>query len=121
MAWTCNLATENECKFKAGKNYNSTDITQDRMNEFALQAEGLVNAITRYNWSDDYSSLNEDVKGILSEIVSNLVGVYCISYDMSGFTSRIEAEDMVNILRDGALRGLSILRDKKSQEFLKNA
>jgi hypothetical protein len=37
---------------------------------------------------------------------------------MSGFTSRVEAEDMINILRDGALRGLSILRDKKAQQFL---
>ena len=41
-----------------------------------------------------------------------------ISWDMSGFTSRIEAEDMINILRDIALRNISILRDKKTQDFI---
>jgi hypothetical protein len=33
----------------------------------------------------------------------------------------VEAEDMVNILRDAALRGLAILRDKKNQDFITGA
>jgi hypothetical protein len=37
---------------------------------------------------------------------------------MSGYTSRVEAEDMINVLRDASLRGLSILKDKKSQDFI---
>jgi len=36
---------------------------------------------------------------------------------LSGYTTRIEAEDMINILRDAALRGLSIIRDKKVVDF----
>ena len=75
----------------------------------------------RYNFSDNYSSLNTDTKQILKEVASNLAAIYCIQYDMSGFTSRVEAEDMINILRDGALRGLSILRDKKTQEFIEQS
>ena len=48
-----------------------------------------------------------------------MVGIfqYVIQYDFSGFTSRTEAEDMINVLRDAALRGMSILRDKKAQDF----
>jgi len=33
------------------------------------------------------------------------------------FSSRTSAEDMINILRDAALRGLSIIRDKKVVDF----
>jgi hypothetical protein len=40
---------------------------------------------------------------------------------MAGYTSRTEAEDMINILRDGALRGLSLLKDKKVQDFMNGA
>ena len=85
------------------------------------QAESLINSITRFNWSDAYSGLNADTKGILKEVASNLAAIYVIQYDMSGFTSRTEAEDMVNILRDAALRGLSLLRDKKVKEFMDKA
>lgn len=85
------------------------------------QAESLINTITRFNWSDAYSTLNTDTRGILKEVSSNLAAIYVISYDMSGFTSRTEAEDMINILRDAALRGLSLLRDKKAKEFIDNA
>ena len=55
-----------------------------------------------------------DVKGLLAAIEG-------ISWDMSGFTSRGEAESMVNILRDIALTNMSILKDEKQQTFMKNA
>ena len=85
------------------------------------QAESVINVATRFNWSDAYAGLNADVKGILKEAASNLAAIYVISYDMSGFTSRIEAEDMINVLRDGFLRNLSLLRDVKKQDFTNDA
>jgi len=54
-------------------------------------------------------------------VASNLAAIMVIQYDFSGFTSRIEAEDMINVLRDAALRGMSILRDKKQQDFIDGA
>ena len=50
-----------------------------------------------------------------------MAAIYVIQYDMSGYTSRVEAEDMVNILRDAALRGLALLRDKKVEDFMTGA
>jgi hypothetical protein len=38
---------------------------------------------------------------------------------MSGYTSRIEAEDLINVLRDAALRGLALLKDKKITDFIR--
>jgi hypothetical protein len=40
---------------------------------------------------------------------------------MSGFTSRAEAQTMLDVLRDGALRGIILLRDKKVEDFLREA
>lgn len=121
MADTGIFATTAEVQRKAGANASATSKAEAYVNDYMTQAESTINAMTRYNWSDAYGSLNADVKGILKEVASNLAAIYVIQYDMSGFTSRIEAEDMINVLRDGALRGMSILRDKKVQRFAQEA
>ena len=119
MAWEGTFATQAECDVKAGKNV-SDDLTEARKNDLILQAESVINCMTRYNWTDVYSSLNADVKRILSETASNLVGIYMISYYLNDY-SRCEAETMINVLRDGFLRSISVLRDKKTQEFINGA
>jgi len=121
MADTGIFCTTAEVERKAGANCSATSKAEAYTNDYVSQAESVINAICRYNFSDNYSTLNADVKGILKEVASNLAAIYVISYDMSGFTTRTEAEDMINILRDGALRGLSILRDKKVQDFINGA
>lgn len=121
MADTGIFATTAEVQRKAGANASATSTAEAYINDYMTQAESLINCICRYNFSDDYAGLNADVKGLLKEVASNIAAIYAIQYDMSGFTTRIEAEDMVNILRDAALRGLSLLRDKKVQDFMREA
>ena len=104
---------------KAGINANSTSVSTTETDKYVLQVEASVNILTRVNWSDIYSTLDDDLKQILLEITSNLCAIYVIINDMSGFTSRIEAEDMINVLRDAALRDLSIIRDVKAQTAMK--
>lgn len=115
------FATTAEVQRKAGNGASTTANTEAYINDYISQAESLINVMTRNNWSDDYASLNADVKGILKEVASNLAAIYVITYDMSGYTSRTEAENMINVLRDAALRGMSVLRDKKQQKFMENA
>ena len=115
------FATTAEVERKAGKGASATSKAEAYVNDYMTQAESLINATTRFNWTDAYSGLNVDTKGLLKEVASNLAAIYVIQYDMSGYTSRVEAEDMVNILRDAALRGLAILRDKKTKEFMEKA
>lgn len=121
MAHTGIFATSDEILVKAGENVDANGSTEARINDLCAQVESHINIVTRYNWSDAYATLNADAKGILSEVASNLVAIYLIQFNMSGYTSRIEAEDMVNILRDAALRGLALLRDKKVQDFITGA
>ena len=118
MADTGIFATTAEVGYKAGANASATSNSEAYINDFMTQVESQINVMTRYNWSDNYAALNVDVKGILKEVASCLAAIYVIQFDMSGFTSRTEAEDMINILRDAALRGLSILRDSKQQTFM---
>ena len=115
------FATTAEVQRKAGANASSVSNTATYIDDFMSQVEALINVSTTYNWSDAYATLNVDVKGILKEVASNLAAMYVIQYDMSGFTSRTEAETMLDVLREGALRGMSILRNKNPQEFMINA
>ena len=121
MADTGIFCTTAEIARKAGAGASATSVTADYTNDYVAQAESLINSICRYNFSDNYGTLNVDVKPILKEVASNLSAIYVINYDMSGYTTRTEAEDMINVLRDGALRGLSILKDKKVQDFVNGA
>lgn len=115
------FATTAEVSRKAGTNASSTSNVEAYINDFMTQVESYINTVTRHNWSDAYSGLNADVKGLLKLAASNLAAIYVIQFDMSGFTSLAEAESMITILRDQATLALSLLRDQKVQVFLNGA
>lgn len=121
MAYTGIFCTENEVKYKAGTSVNATAVTEAYLNSFVAQAESIINAVCRYNFSDTYATLNGDVKALLTQVASDLAAMYAIQYDMSGYTSRYEAETMLDMLRDSALRGLGLLRDQKVVTFINGA
>jgi len=111
---------------KAGANYSADLLTgwtaTSEFENWILQAEGFINTATRFNWTDVYAAtLDVDVKYVLNQAASDLSAIFAIQYDMSGYTSRNEAESMINILRDDFLRCISILRDKKQQDFINGA
>ena len=121
MAVTSIMTSEVEIDAKAGANASGA-FTDPMKDAAVLQGESMVNDLTRFNFSDAVTAgLNADVQGIFSDVVSSFVAIQWIAFDMSGFTSRIEAEDMINVLRDGMLRGLSLIRDKKVQDFINGA
>ena len=108
-----------EVQRKAGNGASATSKAEAYVNDYMTQAESVINTACRFNFSDAYSSLNADTKGILKDAASNLAAIYVITYDMSGYTSRIEAEDIINVLRDAALRDIALLKDKQSTDFIR--
>jgi len=118
MADTGIFATTAEVQRKVGAGVSATANVEAFINDFMCQAESLINVYCRYNFSDNYSTLNVDVKCLLKEVASNIAAIYVIQYDFTNINSRTEAEDRINVLRDAALRGLAILRDKKNQDFM---
>lgn len=109
---------------KAGANV-STIFTgtsaEDNVGTFIEQAESLINATTRQDYTTTYAALSADVKKLLEDIASDIAAMYCIQYDMSGYTSRSEAQTMLDVLRDAANRGLILLKDEKVQDFIDKA
>ena len=106
----------------------STDLsagTKQIGSDFAVdvwitEVESIINTKSKYNWTDVYSALNIDTKKILQSAASDLSAIYCILYDMSGYSTRLEAESMINVLRDNYMRTMSLLGEKENQHFIEN-
>src|SRR3990167_3666881 len=97
MAYTGTIATEAEIAIYAGELVDATGNTEANRNDLMAQAESYLSCLMRYNVVDNYASLNADVKRILSEWAARFCGTALISFNMGGYNSRIEAEDMINI------------------------
>ena len=121
MADTGIFATTEEVKRMAGVNASTVSATELFINDYMTQAESLINAQTRTNWSDLYSGLNTDVKGILKMAAACWSAMAVIQYDMSGFTSRVEAETMLDVLRDRFVQCMKTMEDMKVRQFMKDA
>ncbi len=109
---------------KAGKNVSNDLKTgwsiSSEFEKWIEEAEAIVSTISRFDYVASSGSLQTNIKPIITDAVGNLTAIQAIKYDMSGYTTTGEAESMVTILRDGALRDLSILREQKGVKFVKD-
>lgn len=123
MADAGQFAQDADILLRVGANASATVRAAGWFDTIILDVEAVINVVSLTDWStaDAASSLNATVRGILIDTGACLAAIEGISYDMSGFSSRTEAENMVNILRDIALRNLSLLRDQKVKTFIENA
>ena len=118
MAFTGIMTTEAVIDQKTGAGVN-TAFTDTMKTAAVLHAESTVNGVARFNFSDVYAAtLNVDYKHLLDEIVSSMVAMQGIAYDMSGYTTIREAENMINIHDKIVDRGLSIIRKQKHKDFI---
>lgn len=120
MAWEGTLCTEEDIDAKVGANVSGS-FTQAMKNSCVKQAESFICILSREDWVASYASLTASKKYTLNEAASNLTAIYAIMWDMSGYTSRIEAEDMVNLLWARFMHCMGILENRQSVEFLGEA
>ena len=120
MANAGQFAQDTDILLRVGTGASATVKAAGWFDSIIIDVEGVINCMTRYDWStaDAGTTLTATVRGILIDTGASLAAIQGITWDMSGFTSRIEAEDMINVLRDTALRNISILRDKNTKIFL---
>lgn len=115
MSWT--LSTSGAAISKAGFHSNSVvRLSGATLDKWSDQAEGTLNAITRKDWVADYASVKANFKPILDDTISSMVAMNIINYDMGGYTSRQEAQTMLDYLRDTINRNLDALKDDKNKE-----
>ena len=113
----CSLA---DAVNKAGANASSASTEEILVSDFVIQAEGFLNSATKHNWTDNYSTLNADIKQILNQTVSCLAAIDIITYDMAGYTSRVEAETMINTYREEINRNLFFLLNEDNKEYIRS-
>lgn len=115
------FATTAEVQRKVGANASATANVETYINDFMTQAESRINVESEYNWSDDYTTLNVDVKGILKEAASNLAAIYVLNYDPKLFSSSVYA-NKINVLLTTYQDCIKLLREKdKAQIFITEA
>ena len=115
------FCTNAEVERKAGANASATSSAVGYTDDYITQAESLINSVTTFNWSDAYGSVDVDTRGILKMAASAWAAIAVIRYDMSGFTSRQEALTMINSLLFEYNSAIKELKEKDTQEFIKNA
>lgn len=123
MAHTGIFATAIECVRKAGAGASTTATASEQfINDLCTQAESYINVRTMKNWSDIYvTPLNVDVKAILKECASNIVGMYLIMYNMDGYSSTTKAQTMLNVLRDRIEADIETLKEIAKRDFMVGA
>lgn len=123
MANAGQFAKDADILLRVGANAAAAVKVAGWFDSIIVDVEAYINCSSRFDWvaEDTATTLDAGVRGMLVDCAACLAAIEGISYNMSGFSTRTAAENMVNILRDRALMILSILRDKKTQEFMKNA
>jgi len=103
----------------AGANANTTAVAEAYTNVYILEAEGIISLETRFDWVTNYASVSTIGKEILREATAAYAACQVINYDQSGFSSRQEAWQMVNMLwaKYREVVGL-ILKDNKYKDFV---
>lgn len=120
MAVTYALGTP--MTYLAGANVNSTYTAAAYLLEFGLEAEGIINVESGYNWSDwytAYAATSVDVERILVHAAACLGAIHIINCDMSGFTNIQEAVSRINTLYQMYQNDIKILREEGKKDFLR--
>ena len=109
---TYTLCTSQAIVVKAGANVNTAASTSDAIvQQFATEAEGFINASTKFDWVTNIGDIETEFKGILADVCSAKAAISLIAYDMSGYTNRGYAESMINVNHDIVIRGLARLKE----------
>ena len=121
MVWAGIFCTEAQIQSKEGAKV-SASVTEAMHNQWVAEAESYINNLTRINFSDSFAgSLNVDVKATLTAAASSYAAMLGIAYDMSGYTSRTEAEMMINLNKTIWDECLAILLDQATITFINGA
>lgn len=114
---TTTFCTSGAALLKAGANA-PTITTADAVENFIVQAENFINVSAGYDFTANYASVGTNTAKLLEEVASNIAGMYIINYDMSGYSSRLESQTMLDVLRDKIMKSIELLKLKDKVDFM---
>ena len=117
------FCTSAAVKFMAGASRPADDtvITGDDYTRLINEAESEINDQIRINFTDIYGSLNNDVKKLLESACAAHAAMAVIQHDMSGYTSRAEAQTMLDVNYTRFKDAMAILEEKEATKFIQEA
>ncbi len=115
---TFTIVTVTEMQFMAGENVDATgDVTANHqsMHDYAV---AYLSALVNFDILTNWATITANYKVIFTEWAARHAGMQLITYNMFGYTSRIEGEDMINvhIYRMGRIEKL--LNEADVQDFI---
>ncbi len=86
---------------------------------FIEEAEGFLSGITKFDLVGNWVTISAGpVMPMLSEYCARSAAIQGISYDMFGYTTRVEAEDMINIHAWRMTEIVEVLQSDGVQDFM---
>jgi hypothetical protein len=113
------LCTYDDVISKVGTGANSAAREVYNVGLYVQKAESILNVRTKKNWTTLYSTLDTNVKYILSEIVSSLAAIQVINYDDTGYTGNVY--QMLDNLDKNAERLINELKKEDIKNFMEAA
>ncbi|HEB47124.1 hypothetical protein LCGC14_2123320 [marine sediment metagenome] len=122
MVHTGIYATSAEIIFKMGSGYDTTNVDEAVINRLSLQAESYINVLCKQVFAVNataFTALDVGKKYLLSETSSNFAATYGILYNISGYNSTREAENMANLCWRRFNQCIKLLQEQNTVTFLK--
>ena len=110
------LCTSGQVVLKAGA--NAPILNEAQYDSLIENAESFVNVSTKFDWIASYPSLTSGAKLLLSDTVASYAAIDLINYDMSGYTSRTEAQVMLDVNWSKTVEGINLLKDDNYRTFI---
>ena len=108
------LCTSQAIVNAAGANVSSSaSVSEGILIPLSDEAEGRLNAETRYDWVANLSKIGTNFKSVLADATANYAGAKLVDYDKSGYTNRGYAEDTINVNMDRFQKIVTFLKDDK--------
>ena len=97
MAFSANIVTVAEMQSFAGVNVGAAGAEDTFHTALQDYAEAYLSTLVKFDISTNWGTMNTVYKILFTEWAARFAGAAMIQDDMSGYTDRIEAEDMVNL------------------------
>ena len=91
------FATTTEVLRHAGVGASSASSDEAFVNQYITEAESWINILTGVNYSDTFATLNGDKADILKLAAATYAAIGVAKYDVSGYASAREQENIINI------------------------
>jgi len=118
MAYTGTIVTEAQIALMSGENVDATGDTEANHNDLAAQAEAYLSNLVKYDIVTNWASISTIYRQMFSEWAARYAAIALIAFNMLGYTSRIEAEDMINIHAFRMRKIEKLLEDSSVQDFM---